>query len=323
MKFSTGINLFIALIVSLSAHCQTQTTIKETITKDGQPQLLGGPVYQLYDKNGSALNLSSDAGGNLNVNVMAGGGTVAGTVSIDQSAMGTSNGVVLRDHAGSFGGLYEGTDVDSDIVHSAPYTLPVESYLKMFNGTTWDRVRGTTTGGLTVTPQATESFLGKVGYIVYATSATITRPSGTPTYAINSVISNSASAPVVMTFAGVGRIAQGSVSLTKARFTTDQSANTTQFRLWLFNAAPTAINDTSPFTVLYADADKRIGYIDFPACATEGSGSDCAYAMWKDIPIDFRCASASTTIYGILETKTAFTAAAGQNFHIALVFRQQ
>jgi hypothetical protein len=135
------------------------------------------------------------------------------------------------------------------------------------------------------------------------------------------VISNSTSAPAVLTFAGCARISAGHGYITKGRlFTNSASALLgAQIRLHLYHTAPTAINDNSPFTLLYANATSRIGWIDFPALTTEGAGSDSSYSLWVDVPLKFHCAAASTALYGIPEVKAAGAApASGQKLYFFL-----
>ena len=153
-----------------------------------------------------------------------------------------------------------------------------------------------------------------------------TRPADTTAYAAKDVVSDSASAPTVGTVAGVVSTAGGSGLIVKARLLTDQKTCTAQFRVHLYSTAPTAKNDNDPFTFLYANADKRIGAVDLPACTTEdATNSTAAYASRPSsdgssgVPnLLFKCASGSTTIYWILETLSAFTPASGQKFYLEL-----
>lgn len=151
-----------------------------------------------------------------------------------------------------------------------------------------------------------------------------TRPSDTAPYAAKDAISESTSAGTVWTFTGMSRVAGLGGYIVKASLLTDQTTNTEGFRLHLFNAAPTAINDNAPCTApLYADASSYVGTIQFPACAVEGTGATAAYAnatpntASANMPMSFGT-SGSTSIFGILETPTGFTPANGQKFTIIL-----
>jgi hypothetical protein len=99
---------------------------------------------------------------------------------------------------------------------------------------------------------------------------------------------------------------------------TNQSTCTARFRLHLFNASPTAINDNAAYTLLWANRAERIGYIDFTACQTEGSGSDAANSQNDSVRLPFVAGAGNRTIYGLLESLDAFTPASGQAFYISL-----
>jgi hypothetical protein len=149
-------------------------------------------------------------------------------------------------------------------------------------------------------------------------AVTLARPADTTAYAALDAIANSTSAPVVLTFANLARVNAGSGYIVKARLMTDQAANTARFRLHLYHTAPTAINDNAAFTELWANRANRIGYIDFDACTTEGAGSNAAGALNATARLAFVCAAASTTLYGLLEARDAFTPASAQNFFVEL-----
>jgi hypothetical protein len=169
---------------------------------------------------------------------------------------------------------------------------------------------------------AGENHLGEVGGKLTTSTASFTRPADTTAYAAKDAVSNSTTAPTVLTFTGAGRAAGGTGYITGVRLTTDQSTNGAQFRLHLYAIAPTAINDNAAQTLLWADRAKRIGYIDIGPLVTEGAGSDAAGALNADIRLPYKCDTADTHLYGLLETLTAFTPASAQNFHIALALDQ-
>jgi hypothetical protein len=163
---------------------------------------------------------------------------------------------------------------------------------------------------------------------ILVSSLTLTRPSDTNAYIAKDTVSNSTSAPVVLTFEIIVNIEGASGYITKARLITNQSTNTAKFRLHLYRTSPTAINDNSPFTFLAADTTGRIGIIDFPACQTEGSGSNAAYSMFTIGTLNNASTqspqgalpfiSSSTSIFGILETLDAFIPISAQTFFIEL-----
>jgi hypothetical protein len=76
------------------------------------------------------------------------------------------------------------------------------------------------------------------------------------------------------------------------------------FELHLYNAAPTAIVDNAAYNLPSGDRAKYIGYIDLDAPKRCG---DTLISDTKNIGFDCKLASSSTTLYGILVTKGAFT----------------
>ena len=168
-----------------------------------------------------------------------------------------------------------------------------------------------------------ENFIGRVGLSTINVEVQFTRPSDTTAYSAKDVCCNSVGSPAVLTFADAGRVNGGAGYLVKGRVFTDSATAMlgTAFRLHLYKETPTPIADNSPFTLLYANRSKRVGYIDFPALATEGTGSDASSALWVDLPMNYTCATADTDLYGVLEVLTAGAApASGQTFFVALNF---
>jgi hypothetical protein len=156
-------------------------------------------------------------------------------------------------------------------------------------------------------------------------TAEFTRPADTIDYSANDVISNSTSSPTVMTFSAVTRGNGQCGYIVKARLMSDSLAPSTVsavFKLHLFHTSPTAINDNAPYTMMYANRDKRIGVLTFPAAATEGSGSDACHARISTDVLAFCTDSSSNVLYGILETATVFTPASAQNFYVELLIDQ-
>ena len=157
----------------------------------------------------------------------------------------------------------------------------------------------------------------KVAGNMSSASATLTRPSDTTAYAAKDVVTDSTSSPTVLEFSDIANVVGGSGYIVKAILLTNQSTNTSRFRLHLYHTAPTAINDNSPFTLLWANRVNRIGYLDFVACSTEGTGSDMAQSQSDTVRLPF-ITSATKHLYGLLESLDAFTPASAQLFYIVL-----
>jgi len=162
-----------------------------------------------------------------------------------------------------------------------------------------------------------------VGGKSVTTTYAFTRPADTNAYIANDVISDSTSAPTIISFANIARAVGGQSYIVKARVLTDQKTCTARMRLSLFQTAPTPINDNAPKTRLWANRIISLGSIDFDPMTTEdATNSTSASTMWTSAPINVVCDAASTTIYAILSTLDAFTPASAQQFYIALDVEQ-
>jgi hypothetical protein len=154
-------------------------------------------------------------------------------------------------------------------------------------------------------------------------SLELTRPNDVLAYAIGDIIADSTTVPTMLKFTDASLTSFGSGYITKARVSTNQSANVGTYRLWLFETdAPAALaGDNTILSVRYADNVKRAGYIDIPALATEGAGSDAAFAVVSNLRLPYTT-DMSKTLYGLLQAKAVFTPAALQKFYIELTADQ-
>ncbi|MBA2704914.1 MAG: hypothetical protein H0U60_13815 [Blastocatellia bacterium] len=153
----------------------------------------------------------------------------------------------------------------------------------------------------------------------------LTRPADTTAYTAKDAIANATTSPATLSFTGVARTTGGSGYIVKAMILTSLTTCVETFKLHLYNAAPTALNDNAACTApLYADAASYVGTILFPACATEGTGSTAAYAVavpgttaTANLPLKF-VTNADANLYGLLEAVIGFTPASAQTFSIIL-----
>lgn len=160
--------------------------------------------------------------------------------------------------------------------------------------------------------------------LVFITGA-FARPADTTAYSANDTVAQAtgtASAPL-WTLSGLsGGQSNNSGYIVKAVLETNQAANVARFRLNLFISPPAQQGDNAPYTQLYADAQKHVEFIDFPAMTTEGSGSTGARAVVVigsgNLPLAFNTPG-DADLWGILETLDAFTPANGQLFFLSLV----
>lgn len=175
---------------------------------------------------------------------------------------------------------------------------------------------------VTATLSAGELHLGEVGGHMHRVSAEVTRPADTTAYTAKDAIANATSGALVMTFTGVARTTAGQGYVIKAIAMTNQTTNTETFKIHLFNAAPTALQDNAVCTApLYANTSSYEGTITIPACTVEATGATAAYAVatpndsGSKLPLSYVCA-ADANLYGILEAPTGFTPASGQKITI-------
>lgn len=150
------------------------------------------------------------------------------------------------------------------------------------------------------------------------TTASFTRPADTTAYAAQDVVSNSTSVPSVLTFSNAARVNGGTGLILSARHLKNSTTTTgATYRLHLYTAAPSAINDNNPFTLLYANRAIRIGFIDFNH-QTGGTGSDSTNALTTFVNLPFVCDAVSTSLFGILTVTSAYTPTSGEQHFIEL-----
>lgn len=147
-------------------------------------------------------------------------------------------------------------------------------------------------------------------------SQEITRPSDTAAYAANDVVGPTGGAAVGV-LADLFNENGGSGYISKVKLVTNQAANTASYRIYFYNAAPTAIADNAVSSVLYADDAKIIGYVDIANTAQEGSGSDAAIGLWTG-QLAAKAAAADNDLYYVIITKSAFTPASAQKYTITV-----
>lgn len=146
-------------------------------------------------------------------------------------------------------------------------------------------------------------------------SASLSRPNDTTAYASGDAISDSTATPTYLTFSNVASVPGGSGYIVKLRGMTDLKTFTGKVRLHLFHTAPTAVNDNAVYPLLWSNRANRIGQIDLSAFSTEDStSSTAAHSSNADIRLHYQCASGSRDLYALVESLSAVTPAANQNF---------
>lgn len=184
-----------------------------------------------------------------------------------------------------------------------------------------DNFTTTDASSATVTVAASDDGAAKAAKIVsfrFDSQATYTRPANTTAYSANQAIADSTSSPNPLTFTSVARAnAMGGIILDATLVIDEKNATAAEFHLWLFNASPTATNDGSAFAPSTSDSNKCFGPIIFtPANMSDGSNSRLYRAV--NLPLVFTCGASTTSIYGLLTTRTGFTPVSGATYQFNL-----
>lgn len=150
----------------------------------------------------------------------------------------------------------------------------------------------------------------------YTSAVTFTRPANTTAYTAGDVVgiadagtpANAGSAIHELTSIGP---AGGTVLITAADLRADVNAvpsGMTTFRLHLYDAAPTAILDNAAWDLPAGDRAAYLGYIDLSQVIDVGS---TLYVQADQVNKQFKLASGSTSLYGLLVTNGGYTPSSG------------
>jgi hypothetical protein len=150
-------------------------------------------------------------------------------------------------------------------------------------------------------------------------SATQTRPAGTTAYSIGDVVGTIPATN--MTFNNIAQKSGSGFVIMGANLevrVADVPSGMAQFRLHLYNAAPTAISDNDAFNLVSADRDKYLGYIDMNTPVKLG---DTLWSQNDNVNFKSKLTTTSTSLIGILETRGTYTPSAStvKKVHIKAV----
>src|SRR3990167_6228484 len=159
-----------------------------------------------------------------------------------------------------------------------------------------------------------------VGLSFFANVTTsVTRPADTTAYAANDAISDSTSAPTVLTLAGVaqenkhGGIIRG-CTLVKSTSTTTLAS----FSVLVLRTTFTALEDNAAVDLTDAEALTMIGGFAFAAADWLALTNN---AVWNKTNLDlpFVCQSTSDDLYLVLRADAGYTPASAEVFSLALL----
>lgn len=154
----------------------------------------------------------------------------------------------------------------------------------------------------------------KISSLGGAVSKTTTRPANTTAYSVGDVVGEDPAANLV--FNNVSSVSGATVIITgaslQARVGTTPSGYG-NFRLHLYNQAPTAIVDNAAFNLPSGDRSKYLGYIEFE------TPEDLGDTLWSRVNnINMQAELSTTSLFGILETRSAFTPSSGAEKELTL-----
>ena len=134
-------------------------------------------------------------------------------------------------------------------------------------------------------------------------SASHTRPDNTTAYAIGDVVGTDAATN--LSWANINSASGKTVIITGVSLEVDVNAvpsGMSSLRLHLYTSAPTAITDNLAFNLPSGDRTKYAGWIDIDTPIDIG---DTLFIRMNNV--NFQVAPAARTLYGMLETRGAFT----------------
>lgn len=225
----------------------------------------------------------------------------------------------------------------------------------LYNGTTWDRVRGTTNGQYVHGPVAHDAaavgnpirsgakaktsigsavsaddisdiYVDEYGRIHVVTGGiganvgtNFTRPADTTAYAAGDAVTNSTSAPTVLTFTSMARLSGGAGEILGAILVDESNPGTPGvFRLHLYDTTYTPNNDNAANAQSTTIARTAIPPIAF---VSNFQISTTARIYYAPGPFPFKC-NASANLFGNLSTDNAYTPASSGRFDIILLVKQ-
>lgn len=145
-------------------------------------------------------------------------------------------------------------------------------------------------------------------------STDVTRPADTNIYAANDAWADSTSAPTAggFTFTGAGRTSGGSGIITDLSIISSNDPSTLlQGEIWIFDSAPTAVDDNAAFALSDSDAKKLVGVVPFTLASTTGGSGTNSFASVQNLNLGFTCVGTTNLRY-LVKVKNAYTPASAE-----------
>lgn len=157
-------------------------------------------------------------------------------------------------------------------------------------------------------------------------SATITRPDDTTAYTAGDAVADATSEPSVASIQ-VARANGGSGLIRDAQVVSSANQGTkADLEIWLFTAAPTAMEDNAAVDPTDAEMATVVRVLDMGSSPTEGnagSGAD-GNVIYQQTGLDipFECASGAKALYWIPVVRNAYSPVAEETFTLILGVEQ-
>ena len=153
-------------------------------------------------------------------------------------------------------------------------------------------------------------------------SGSFTRPNDTTAYAAGDHVINSTSSPTANAIAGCARINGGSGTIMNAILIDSANMATPIMpEVWIFDTPWTPDNDNAAITPADAECATVVAIIQFNTMAvgdaTSGAGGNRVFVS-DPIAKGFVCGAASTSLFWMLVTRSAFTPVAQEVFTLRL-----
>lgn len=197
--------------------------------------------------------------------------------------------------------------------------------LQMANGRLWASVvneAGAAIIGKVGIDQTTPGTTDRVtvGYKTVTVDANFTRPADTTAYAANDAVTNSTSAPTIITLSNMARLSGGSGVILDAMLIDESNPATVgSFDLMLYDTTFTPNNDNAAFTPSTTVQRTFVGRISFNTQIVSGTNSQAYHVT--GLNIGFTCVG-SANLFAELVARNAYTPASAGRFDIRLKVRQ-
>lgn len=153
-------------------------------------------------------------------------------------------------------------------------------------------------------------------------TTTITRPADTSAYVANDALADSTSAPTAggFTLSNACRTSGGSGFITNLTVvSSNDPATTLQGEIWVFDSAPTAVNDNAAFALSDADALKLVAVLPFALSSTTAGSGTNSYFNQPGMNVGYTCAGSANLRY-LVKVKAAYTPASGETLTVRGAF---